>query len=79
MTTVALKRSWRQIVRGKQGDGQNGKWPGFEVPTVVYDCRAVSTARHQSHWTIDPQCLKLTNPKTFRMDDTENQRTSRLL
>jgi hypothetical protein len=56
---VALKRSWRQIFRWKTGrPAEKAKWPGLEVTTAAHDPRAVGTAWHQSHRTIDPQCLK---------------------
>ena len=61
---VALKRSWRQIFRWKTGRrAENGKWPAFEVTTAAHDSRAVGTAQHQSHRTIDPQCLKKSPPR----------------
>ena len=59
LASVALKRSWCQIVRWKTGrPAEKAKWSGFEVTTAAHDSRAVDTAWHQSHRTIDPQCLK---------------------
>ena len=59
LAIVALKRSWRQIFRWKTGRrAENGKWPGVEVITVAPDSRAVGTAQHRRHRTIDPQCLR---------------------
>jgi hypothetical protein len=64
LASVALKRFWRQIVRWKTGrPAENAKWPGFEVTTAAHDSRAVGTAWHQSHRTIDPQCLKKSPPR----------------
>jgi len=61
---VALKRSWRQLLRWKTGRrAENGKWPGLDVTTAAPDSRAVGTAQHQSHRTIDPQCLKKSPPR----------------
>jgi hypothetical protein len=64
LAIVALKRSWRQIFRWKtRRRAENGKWTGFEVTTAAHDSRAVGTAQHQSHRTIDPQCLKKSPPR----------------
>ena len=64
LAIVALKRSWRQIFRWKTGRrAENGKWPGLEVTTAAPDSRAVGTAQHQSHRTIDPQCLRKSPPR----------------
>src|ERR1700722_13207759 len=62
--SVALKRSWRRVFRWKTGrQGENGKRPGLEVTTAAHDSRAISTVSHQSHRTIDPQCLKKSPPR----------------
>ena len=42
---------------------EKAKWPGLEVTTAAHDSRAVGTAQHQSHRTIDPQCLKKSPPR----------------
>jgi hypothetical protein len=64
LASVALKRSWPQIVRWKTGRrSEKAKWPGFEVTTAAHNSRAVGTAWHQSHRTIDPQCLKKSPPR----------------
>ena len=64
VASVALKRSWRQVFRWKTGpQAENGKWPGLEVTTAAHDSRAISTVPHQSHRTIDPQCLKKSPPR----------------
>ena len=64
LAIVALKRSWRQLLRWKTGRrAENGKWPGLDVTTAAPDSRAVGTAQHQSHRTIDPQCLKKSPPR----------------
>jgi hypothetical protein len=64
LASVALKRSWRQIFRWKTGrPAEKANWPGFEVTTAAHDSRAVGTAWHQSHRTIDPQCLKKSPPR----------------
>ena len=64
LAIVALKRSWRQIFGRKMGRrAEKGKWPGFEVTTEAQDSRSVGTARHKSHRTIDPQCLKKSPPR----------------
>ena len=64
LAIVALKRSWRQIFRWKTGRrAENSKWPAFEVTTAAHDSRAVGTAHHQNHRTIDPQCLKKSPPR----------------
>ena len=62
--SVALKRSRRRVFRWKTGrQGENGKRPGLEVTTAAHDSRAISTVSHQSHRTIDPQCLKKSPPR----------------
>jgi Big-like domain-containing protein len=64
LTIVVLKRSWHQDFRRKTGrQTEKAKRPGFEVITVAHDSRAVGTALHQSHRTIDPQCLKKSPPR----------------
>src|ERR1700676_2370624 len=64
LTIVVLKRSWRPTFRWKTGrQTEKAKRPGFEVITVAHDSRAVGTALHQSHRTIDPQCLKKSPPR----------------
>ncbi len=64
LAIVALKQSWRQSVCWKTvRRAENSKWPAFEVTTAAHDSRAVGTARHQSHRTIDPQCLKKSPPR----------------
>jgi len=64
LTIVVLKRSWRHVFRWKTGRrAENGKPPAFEVTTAAHDSRAVATAQHQSHRTIDPQCLKKSPPR----------------
>jgi hypothetical protein len=62
--SVALKRSWRQVFRWKtERQGENGKRPRLEVTAAAHDSRAISTVSHQSHRTIDPQCLKKSPPR----------------
>src|ERR1022692_2878627 len=64
LTIVVLKRSWRQNFRWKTGrQAEKAKCPGFEVTTAAHDSRAVGTVLHQSHRTIDPQCLKNSPPR----------------
>src|SRR5580698_6495839 len=64
LTIVVLKRSWRHVFRWKTGRrAENGKPPVFEVTTAAHDSRAVATAQHQTHRTIDPQCLKKSPPR----------------
>src|ERR1700730_3367414 len=64
LAIVALKRSWRQVLRRKTGRrAENSKWPAFEATTAAHDSRAVATAQYQSHRTIDPQCLKKSPPR----------------
>ena len=64
LTIVVLKQSWRQNFRWKTGrQAEKAKCPGFEVTTAAHDSRAVGTALHQSHRTIDPQCLKKSPPR----------------
>jgi hypothetical protein len=64
LAIVALKRSWRQIFGWKtEQPTEKAKWPGFTVTTAAHDSRAVGTAWHQSHRTIDPQCLKKSPPR----------------
>ena len=61
---VALKRSWRKVFRWKtERPAEKAKWPGLAVTTAAQDSRAVGTAWHQSHRTIDPQCLKKSPPR----------------
>jgi len=60
---VALKRSWRKVFRWKKEQPtEKAKWSGFAVTTAANDSRAVGT-QHQSHRTIDPQCLKKSPPR----------------
>lgn len=64
LAIVALKRSWRQIFRWKtERPAKKTKWPGFAVTTAAQDSRAVGTAWHQSHRTIDSQCLTKSPPR----------------
>ena len=64
LTIVVLKRSRHQDFRWKTGrQTEKAKRPGFEVITAAHDSRAVGTALHQSHRTIDPQCLKKSPPR----------------
>jgi hypothetical protein len=60
---VALKRSWRNIFRWKtERLAEKAKWPGFAVTTAAQDSCAAGIACHQSHRTIDLQCLKKSPP-----------------
>ena len=73
LSIVALKRSWRYIFCWKTGrPGEKGKWSGFELTTAPHDSRAVSTAQHKSHRTIDPQCLENPRPEGAESTLTEN-------
>jgi hypothetical protein len=73
LAIVALKRSWRQIFRWKTGRrAEKRKRPGFEATTEAQDSRAVGTARHMSHRTIDPQCLENPRPEGAEPTLTEN-------
>ena len=64
LTIVVLKRYWHQGFRWKTGrQTEKAKLPAFEVTTAAHDSRAVGTAQHQSHRTIDPQCLKKSPPR----------------
>jgi hypothetical protein len=65
LTIVVLKPILaRQNSRWKTGrPAEKAKCPGFEVTTAAHDSRAVGTALHQSHRTIDPQCLKKSPPR----------------
>jgi hypothetical protein len=63
LAIVALKRSQRQIFGGKPGDREKNERPGFKVTTQAHDSRAVRTAQHKSHRTIDPQCLENPRPE----------------
>jgi len=64
LAIVALERSWRHIFRWKTARrAENGKWPAWKMTTAAHDSRAVDTAWHQSHRTIDPQCLKKSPPR----------------
>ena len=70
---VALKRSWRRIFRWETGRRvENRIWPGLAVTTEAQDSRAVGTARHMSHRTIDPQCLENPRPEGAESTLTEN-------
>ena len=72
---VALKRSWRQIFRWKTGrQAERREWPGFELTTAAHDSRAVGTAQHQSHRTIDPQCIE--NPRPAGAESTLTESAS---
>jgi hypothetical protein len=73
LAIVALKRSRRQIFHWKTGRrAENRKWHGFAVTTAAHDSRAVGTAQHQSHRTIDPQCLENPRPEGAESTLTEN-------
>jgi len=54
------------------GNGQKNKWPGFKVTTQAHDSRAVRTAQHKSHRTIDPQCLENPRPEGAESTLTKN-------
>ena len=77
LASVALKRSWRPMFRWKTGrPAEKAKWPYFEVITTAHDSPAVGTAWHQSHRTIDPQCLKKSPPRRGRNLCTNGERRS---
>src|SRR6202042_2689370 len=64
LTIVVLKRSWRQNFHWITGRwAEKAKCSGFEVTTAARDSRPVGSALHQSHRTIDPQCLKKSPPR----------------
>ena len=64
LTIVVLKRSWRQNFHWKTGRwAEKAKCSAFEVTTAARDSRPVGSALHQSHRTIDPQCLKKSPPR----------------
>ena len=48
---------------GNRATGGKNEWPGFKVTTQAHDSRAVRTAQHKSHRTIDPDALKIPAPK----------------
>ena len=48
---------------GNRATGEKNEWPGFKVTTQAHDSRAVRTAQHKSHRTIDPQCLENPRPE----------------
>src|SRR6267154_751364 len=48
---------------GNRATGEKNEWPGFNVTTQAHDSRAVRTAQHKSHRTIDPQCLENPRPE----------------
>ena len=52
-----------KFLAANTGNWQKNKWPGLKVTTQVHDSRAVRTAQHKSHRTIDPQCLENPRPK----------------
>ena len=54
------------------GDGPKNKWPGLKVTTPAHDSRAVRTAHHKSHRTIDPQCLENPRPEGAESTLTKN-------
>ena len=54
------------------GNGQKNKWPGLKVTTQAHDSRAVRTAQHKSHRTIDPQCLENPRPEGAESTLTKN-------
>jgi len=58
-----LSDSSANFFAGKPGDRQKNKWLGFKVTTQAHDSRAVRTAQHKSHRTIDPHALKIPAPK----------------
>jgi len=69
----ALNRSWRQIFRWETGRRVEKRiWPGLAVTTEAQASRAVGTARHMSHRTIDPQCLENPRPEGAEPTLTEN-------
>jgi hypothetical protein len=70
---VALKRSRRQLFRWETGRRVEKRiWPDVAVTTEAEDSRAVGTARHMSHRTIDPQCLENPRPEGAEPTLTEN-------
>jgi hypothetical protein len=54
------------------GNGQKNKWPGLKVTTQAHDSRALRTAQHKSHRTIDPQCLENPRPEGAESTLTKN-------
>jgi hypothetical protein len=73
LAIVALQRSWRQVLGRKTGrQAEKRKWLDLEVTTAAHDSRAVSVAEHQSHRTIDPQCLENPRPEGAESTLTEN-------
>ena len=48
---------------GNRATGKKNEWPGFKVTTQTHDSRAVRTAQHKSHRTIDPNALKNPRPE----------------
>jgi hypothetical protein len=48
---------------GNRATGGKNEQPGFKVTTQAHDSRAVRTAQHKSHRTIDPNALKIPAPK----------------
>ncbi len=48
---------------GNRATGEKNEWPGFKVTTQAHDSRAVRTAQHKTHRTIDPQCLENPRPE----------------
>ncbi len=48
---------------GNRATGEKNERPGFKVTTQAHDSRAVRTAQHKTHRTIDPQCLENPRPE----------------
>ena len=80
---AAGRPSWRSSLSsdpsakfsgGKPGDRQKDKWPGFKVATQAYDSRALCTAQHKSHRTIDPNASKIPAPKGRNLQCAEHVR-----
>jgi hypothetical protein len=70
---VAMKRSWRKLFCWETGRRAEKRiWLGFTVTTEAQDSRAVGTAPHMSHRTIDPQCLENPRPEGAESTLTEN-------
>lgn len=57
---------------GKRATGEKNERPGFKVTTQAHYSRAVRTAQHKRHRTIDPQCLENPRPERAESTVTEN-------
>ncbi len=77
---LQVQPSWRspllsdpsaKFFAANPGNEQKNKWPGLKVTTQAHDSRAVRTAQHKSHRTMDTEYLE--NPRPEGAESTLNE------